>query len=67
MTMDTAPNAQAWPANEATPLGPFVARLDGDRADFAELARGRGVLVVETTGTALNPAREAYPRLEEAP
>jgi len=50
MTTTTAPNAQAWLAKEATPLGPFVVRLDGDRFGSA-VAPGHWVVVVDPSGT----------------
>src|SRR5262245_24667098 len=50
MTTTTAPNAQAWLAKEATPLGPFVVRLDGDRVVFGALAPGHWVVVVDAAG-----------------
>jgi hypothetical protein len=50
VTTTTAPNAQAWLAREATSLGPFVVRLDGDRAGFGALAPGHWVLVVDASG-----------------
>ena len=50
MTTTTAPNAQAWLAKEATSLGPFVVRLDGDRVGFGALAPGHWVVVVDAAG-----------------
>ncbi len=50
MTTTTAPNAQAWLAKEATSLGPFVVRLDGDRVGFGALATGHWVIVVDAAG-----------------
>ncbi|MBK8056439.1 MAG: helicase [Gemmatimonadetes bacterium] len=49
MTTTTAPNAQAWLAKEATSLGPFVVRLDGDRIVGA-VAPGHSVVVVDAAG-----------------
>jgi len=49
MTTTTAPNAQAWLAKEATSLGPFVVRLDGDRIGSA-VAPGHWVVVVDAAG-----------------
>ncbi|HWL62338.1 MAG TPA: DISARM system helicase DrmA [Steroidobacteraceae bacterium] len=49
MTTTTAPNAQAWLAKEATSLGPFVIRLDGDRIGTA-VAPGHSVVVVDASG-----------------
>lgn len=49
MTTTTAPNAQAWLAKEATSLGPFVVRLDGDRIGTA-VAPGHSVVVVDASG-----------------
>lgn len=46
----TAPNVQAWLAKEATSVGPFVVRLDGDRVSFGALAPGHWVVVVDTAG-----------------
>jgi len=51
MTTPATPNAQAWLAKEATPLGPFVVRLGGDRTGFGALARGHWVVVVDTAGS----------------
>ena len=50
MTTTTAPNAQAWLAREATSLGPFVVRLDGDRFGFGGLAPAHWVVVVDAPG-----------------
>jgi len=50
MTTTSAPNAQAWLAKEATPLGPFVVRVDGDRVGFEALAPGHWVVVADTSG-----------------
>jgi hypothetical protein len=49
MTTTAAPNAQAWLAKEATSLGPFVVRLDGDRIGSA-VAPGHWVVVVDGSG-----------------
>jgi hypothetical protein len=49
MTTTTAPNAQAWLAKEATPRGPFVVRLAGDRVGSA-VAPGHWVVVVDAAG-----------------
>ncbi len=49
MMTTTAPNAQAWLAKEATPLDPFVVRLDGDRVGSA-VAPGHWVVVVDAAG-----------------
>lgn len=49
MTTTTAPNAQAWLAKAATPLGPFVVRLGGDR-DGSAFAPGHWLVVVDTAG-----------------
>ncbi len=49
MTTTTAPNAQAWLAKEATSLGPFVVRLDGDRIGTA-VAPGHWVVAVDASG-----------------
>jgi len=45
----TAPNVQAWLAREATSLGPFDVRLDGDRIGSA-VAAGHWVVVVDAAG-----------------
>jgi Helicase conserved C-terminal domain len=50
MTTTTAHNAQAWLAKEATSLGPFIVRLDGDRVGFGALAPGHWVVVVDAAG-----------------
>ena len=50
MTTTTASNAQAWLAKEATPLGPYVVRLGGERIAFSALSREHWVIVVDTTG-----------------
>lgn len=50
MTTTTAPNVHAWLAGEATSLGPFVVRLDGDRVGFRALAPGHWVVVVDAFG-----------------
>ena len=57
MTTTTAPNAQAWLAKEATSLGPFVVRLDGDRVGFGALAPGHWVVVVDTAGALMRVGR----------
>ncbi len=49
MTTIITPNAQAWLAKEATPLGPFVVRLDGDRIGNA-VASGHWAVAVDTSG-----------------
>jgi hypothetical protein len=49
MTTATAANAQAWLAKEATPLGPYVVRLGGDRVGSA-VAPGHWVIVADTAG-----------------
>ena len=49
MTTTTAPNAQVWLAKEATSLGPFVVRIDGDRVGSA-VAPGHWVVVVNANG-----------------
>lgn len=43
-------NGQAWLANEATPIGPFVILLASDRVGFESLAPGHWVVVVDSTG-----------------
>ena len=50
MTTIAAPNAQAWLVKEATSLGPFVVRLDGDRVGFGALDRDHWVVVVDASG-----------------
>ncbi|MBX3182883.1 MAG: DISARM system helicase DrmA [Polyangiaceae bacterium] len=42
---------QAWLTKEATPLSPFLVRLDGDRVGFSALASGHWVVVVDSSGT----------------
>lgn len=49
METTTAPNEQAWLVKEATSLGPFVVRLDGDRLGSA-VGPGGWVVVVDGTG-----------------
>src|SRR5262245_25371404 len=49
MTTSPAPNPLAWLAKEATPLGPFVVRLDGDRLGSA-VAPGHWIVVVDAAG-----------------
>src|SRR5687768_13235000 len=50
MTMTTAPNAQAWLAKQPTRCGPFVVRLDCDRAGCGALAPGHWIVVVDAAG-----------------
>lgn len=45
----TAPNGQAWLVKEATSLGPFVFRLDGDRVGSA-VAAGDWLVVANAAG-----------------
>jgi hypothetical protein len=67
MTTTTAQNVQAWLAKEATPLSPFIVQLAGNRLYFGSLAPSQRMPIINTTGTALPRAREAYPRLEQEP
>lgn len=57
MTATATSNEQAWLAQEATPLCPFVVRLGGDRAGFAALTSGHWVVVVDTTGALIRVGR----------
>ena len=50
MTTTTAPIVEAWLAKETMPLGPFVARIDGDRIG-GEVCPGHWVIVVDEIGT----------------
>ncbi|WP_242333109.1 DISARM system helicase DrmA [Anaeromyxobacter sp. SG66] len=50
MTTTSASSTQAWLAKEATPLGPFVLRLAGDRAGVGAFTPGHWVVVVDATG-----------------
>ena len=69
MTTTTAPNAQAWLAKEATPLGPFVVRLDGDRIGSA-LTPGHWVVVVDAQrrlqARGAHPPDPRRPRFDDA-